>query len=1486
MNTSPASPPDRSAIKLNLALLKKEEPPPLPPDEDESSLPPLPTIPPLKTNGLSSPGSPSDSKSPERAKSERSIAALLSPRHSSKAEKKEKKDRKEKEKKEKKERKEKEKKEKKEKASKSPDLPRVEHSPRRRASTGFPSFFKRDGPIRPTKSEVPTPEKGPKVSEITPEKEHQTEQVLPQAEGTAQTDKAVQTENDVRIEKATQQPEEPQIEEKSGKQEVVTHHEELTVPVDEVQERASKKEEIKESSESKKEITEEKQESTRVLPDAVTVDGYRERLRAMTQPNRPCPPEPTISSDSPEMIALKTKVKNLEAQLVRLAAAEAKAASLEKRLQDEKTKSQILQAKIDFLEDSTAKADIRRATSQDNTPKSPKVSQRNSPNMFRDIKRGDDSSSYEDFRIRGRSLSISSDLRSSVEINPEFRYYEFGEEDTEENIAYFDDGADDDTQSVGSVDRKQGIFDSFFGLEIGKKKQKGKQPKIIEVKILEGKELDLQENSAIAICKIVPNGSGTLEIDNIKGSKIKVPKKHVNPAQCEGVSLMFTDLHSESLYVAVMLTTLTEAPKFIGSKIVPINDLTEDSPKDVWTKLEGTTSSVHLQISYGVESALSDRFQLHIKGATLSKLIEKITPADKNERDFEFTTDFLLTYRLFTTPSELLRHLIRRYQGPSEADFPDLGRYERTLRGIRSSVGQVILKWLETTRDFRDNVELSEQLNQFITSGTKLNSQLSTCLKIVKDITGVPTRVIFGRPNSKSVHLSSSAYAPQTTGEKTAGDRDLVRTNSSLSARKVVFTDVDPTLLADQICLVEYDMLRAVRNTEFLKQAWSKSEKNEKAPHILKYVQWFNKISNWVSTEIVKRMTAEERSVVIAYFISAAMRFKENSNYNGVMEIISSLHSAGISRLKQTWALLPKESVDNLDLLSSLMGPAENFKQYRDACKAAKGTLIPYLGLWLQDLTFIDDGNPEQVEGNLINVEKARMVAKRIREFQDGLVVPYHFTPIPTVQESLQDVEVWEDNDIFRVSKLREARAENPDALMRRFDSKSFAKISRSILAGKENVSMNSQTKLTSRDWQLLLAVSTVASFPSGSEIIEEGSTNNFLYKIKRGTVRIEKRTGDSVKVLNTMTVPHTFGEMSTLGEYGIASASVISDDDVELYAMEMDFVQKVFESEPGMAMRFFFRIAQQLSQRLVSLAPPDRSKQQAPAVSEAEKHEEKEENAADSILRTEFNLDRDQIVLKSFRADLKKKVLLHGTLLVTAQYVCFFAKSFGLKTKQVLSVSEIAKLKAKEEKELHIETSKSKHFKFGFKNKQDASDALEFIKQLSAKKPLPGTRLSRVFTTELATPRSRSSTLDTDEMGRVFKVLPAEDWDLFLKGAKSLHVDKDGAVTTQGEVYQRIYQISRGHCRIEIVKEGQRIVVGKMGQGETFGEISFLNEGKGGASASVIADSEGGVELTIIEGYFINALMNVNQAFGARFFKYLAALLAARIRERERRNS
>jgi CRP-like cAMP-binding protein len=128
--------------------------------------------------------------------------------------------------------------------------------------------------------------------------------------------------------------------------------------------------------------------------------------------------------------------------------------------------------------------------------------------------------------------------------------------------------------------------------------------------------------------------------------------------------------------------------------------------------------------------------------------------------------------------------------------------------------------------------------------------------------------------------------------------------------------------------------------------------------------------------------------------------------------------------------------------------------------------------------------------------------------------------------------------------------------------------------------------------------------------------------------------------------------------------------------------------------------------------------------------------------------------------------------------------------------------------------------------------------------------------------------------------MLSEEDRAKILKGAKCLTYQKDEYVISEGDMFQRIYQLARGSCRIEKLVGNETKVLGRMTNDDgLFGEISFL-EGCP-ASASVIAD-EPDTAVYVIEGYFLNILFEENPGLSGRFYHYLAHMLSKRLKQRE----
>lgn len=123
------------------------------------------------------------------------------------------------------------------------------------------------------------------------------------------------------------------------------------------------------------------------------------------------------------------------------------------------------------------------------------------------------------------------------------------------------------------------------------------------------------------------------------------------------------------------------------------------------------------------------------------------------------------------------------------------------------------------------------------------------------------------------------------------------------------------------------------------------------------------------------------------------------------MSILAGLNSAPVHRLKRTFELLSTKTQATLETIRNLMSTTKNFSTYRDSLRSCTGPAIPFLGCYLTDLTFIEDGNPDFLkdDARLINFSKRAKTAEVIREIQQYQSLPYRITEVPELQDFLQD---------------------------------------------------------------------------------------------------------------------------------------------------------------------------------------------------------------------------------------------------------------------------------------------------------------------------------------------------------------------------------------------------------------------------------------------------------------------------------------------------
>jgi len=134
----------------------------------------------------------------------------------------------------------------------------------------------------------------------------------------------------------------------------------------------------------------------------------------------------------------------------------------------------------------------------------------------------------------------------------------------------------------------------------------------------------------------------------------------------------------------------------------------------------------------------------------------------------------------------------------------------------------------------------------------------------------------------------------------------------------------------------------------------------------------------------------------------------------------------------------------------------------------------------------------------------------------------------------------------------------------------------------------------------------------------------------------------------------------------------------------------------------------------------------------------------------------------------------------------------------------------------------------------------------------------------------------DQRTMIKIFKHLSGEEERHLIEHDGLTHYRPDAVIIHEGDAHNAIYVIASGGVRVEKESSGFQLELSRLGPGEIFGEMSFV-EGLE-ASASVLADGE--LAAYRIDGEYINSLLKTSPGLFGRFYKSLVEIVSRRLRE------
>ena len=409
-------------------------------------------------------------------------------------------------------------------------------------------------------------------------------------------------------------------------------------------------------------------------------------------------------------------------------------------------------------------------------------------------------------------------------------------------------------------------------------------------------------------------------------------------------------------------------------------------------------------------------------GATLEGLVERMTLHDAPP-DAVLSNTFYLTFRLFTTPKKLADTLVHRFN-IEPTDSVDLAKWQKDVAiPVKLRVFNVFKGWMESHwRQDTDSEALDVIIafaqgplkNTFAQSGKRLEDlaqkvSVSSGPLVPRQV----SRMAAGNATAPSFVMADSPAPPVIISKSI-----LSSLRMGISGHGPSVTDFDALELARQFTIRESKIFCAVLPEELVGQEFRSDKRKSSAVNVKALSTLSSVMTAWVADSIMdEQADVKKRAAIIKHWIKVCAKCKSLNNYSSMYNIFCALESTSVQRLNKTWPLLPTKYKDTMDGLRHLTDVARNHAVYRSELRQRVPPCLPFMGLYLTDLTFVDEGNldtrpvPDAPEGStpLINFDKHIKTARIISDVQ-RFQIPYRLQEIPEIQS-------WIDAQLSRVKR-------------------------------------------------------------------------------------------------------------------------------------------------------------------------------------------------------------------------------------------------------------------------------------------------------------------------------------------------------------------------------------------------------------------------------------------------------------------------------------
>ncbi|KAM9971336.1 hypothetical protein ACTFIW_011313 [Dictyostelium discoideum] len=385
---------------------------------------------------------------------------------------------------------------------------------------------------------------------------------------------------------------------------------------------------------------------------------------------------------------------------------------------------------------------------------------------------------------------------------------------------------------------------------------------------------------------------------------------------------------------------------------------------------------------------------------TLNQLVLMLT--SETSYDSKFLKTFITTYQSFASPGVLFTKLIERFYVPEW-----YSTVPTKISTIQQKVIVVLKYWIENqSSDFDQDV--IDQIYFFINNLVNSNEGYSELSRLLR---GLLDKMIQDREVKFELLFQ---MPPRISFEE-----------DSILSPIELFSEWGAQSIAQQLTLIDFSIFKDLEARELLNQNFNKPKLKYKSPTIMRMISKSTQFSFWVAYVILMEPKKEKRIKIFEKFCEVGKYLLKMNNFNSLMGLNAGLNLTCVHRLKKTKKKLSSSAISILTELERIFSSKKSFKNYRDHLSTVQLPCIPYLGFNLTDITFIEEGNTDNVSstdpaaaniGPLINFKKRELLYQAWADLSRFQETPYTFQPEEPLNTFLLNFPILDDKELYDLS--------------------------------------------------------------------------------------------------------------------------------------------------------------------------------------------------------------------------------------------------------------------------------------------------------------------------------------------------------------------------------------------------------------------------------------------------------------------------------------